>query len=181
MNNKEQNNELSEFLWKEYEVSLRKICNYKLSEYPGEVDDVIGETYLALCSAIADGADMQNPKAWLYGTLNNQIKLKLSEISRNRRANISIYRVERRLLYSINFDEKILSEEVIKKLKDDVFDGLSDAEKTLLLMKYDKNLTFREIAKITNSTTSAVKQKHYRIKLKIKQLAKEKINQYEEM
>lgn len=179
MNTEEQNMGLSETLWKEYEINLRKICNYKLSGYPTEIDDVIGETYLALCNAIDKGTEIRNPKAWLYGTLNNRIKLKLTDINRKKKTNISFYRVENKLFYNINFDEKNLSEEIIEKLKDDVFDELFDSEKTLLVLIYDKKIKFKKIAEILNTTESAVKQRHYRLKRKIKQLAKEKIKKYE--
>lgn len=73
---------LFEDLWKECEPSLRGICNRKLSSYTSEIDDVTGDTYLALCNAVSKGVEIENPKAWLYGTLNNIIKLKYAELDR---------------------------------------------------------------------------------------------------
>lgn len=171
--------ELPKVLWEEYEPNLRRICSHKLSSYPNEIDDVIGETYLALCDKIDKGIEIQNPKAWLYGTLNNQIKLKYSEIDRKKKIYIRLENVEHELFYNVDFDEKELSEETIEKIKDDVFDELTDAEKTLLVLIYDKKIKLTEVARILNTTEAAVKQKHYRLKRKIKKLAKEKIKNFE--
>lgn len=171
--------ELSKVLWEEYEPNLRGICDYKLSGYPDEVDDVIGETYLALCNAIDKGLEIQNPKAWLYGTLNNQIKLKYSEIARKKKIYIRFENVEHKLFYNVDFEKDELSEETIEMLKDDVFDELIDAERILLFLIYEKKIKLKEVAKILNTTEAAVKQKHYRLKRKIKKLAKEKIKKYE--
>lgn len=171
--------ELSKVLWEEYEPNLRRICNYKLSAYPNEIDDVIGETYLALCNTIDKGIEIQNPKAWLYGTLNNQIKLKYSEMDKKKKIYIRLENVEHELFYNLDFDEKELSQETIEKIKDDVFDELTDAEKTLLILIYDKKIKLKEVAKILNTTEFAIKQKHYRLKHKIKNIAKEKIKKFE--
>lgn len=174
----DKNRELSNELWKEYEPNLRNLCNYKLSSYPNEVDDVISETYLALCSAIDKGVEIQNPKAWLYATVNNQIKLKYSEIDRKKRIYINLDSVEHKLFYNVDFDEKQLNEETIKRLKDDILEELVDSEKTLLILIYDRKIKLKEIAKILNTTEAAVKQKHYRLKRKIKKLAKELLKNY---
>lgn len=170
---------LSKILWEEYEPNLRRICNYKLSNYPDEIDDVIGETYLALCNAINKGLEIQNPKAWLYGTLNNQIKLKYSEIDKKKKIYIRLERVEHELFYNIDFEKDELIEETIEVLEDVIFDELIDAERTLLVLIYEKNIKLKEVAKILNTTEAAVKQKHYRLKRKIKKLAKEKLKKYE--
>jgi RNA polymerase sigma-70 factor (ECF subfamily) len=171
--------ELSKVLWEKYEPSLRRLCNYKLSSYPDEIDDVIGETYLALCNSINKGTEIQNPKAWLYGILNNQIKLKYSEIDRKKKTYIRLESVEHELFYNVSFDEETLSEDIIENLKDDIFDELIDAERTLLILIYDKKIKLKDVARILNTTEAAVKQKHYRLKRKIKKLAKEKLKKYE--
>lgn len=171
--------ELSKFLWEEYEPNLRIICNHKLSGYPNEIDDVIAETYLALCNKIDKEIEIENPKAWLYGTLNNQIKLKYAEINKKKKTYIRLENVEHELFYNVDFDEKELSEETIEKVKDDVLDELTDAEKTLLVLIYEKNIKLKEVARISNTTEAAIKQKHYRLKRKIKKIVKEKMKNFE--
>ena len=178
MNTDTKDMSLSESLWKEYEPYLRSICNYKLSSYPSEVDDVISDTYLALCNYISKGIEINNPKAWLYGTLSNIIKLKYSELDRKKKAYIRLESVEHELFYNIDFDRQELSDEILNSIKDEIVNDLLDSEKTLLIFIYEKKLKFKEIAKILNTTEAAIKQKHYRLKRKIKKLAKEKIKEY---
>lgn len=170
--------ELCEKLWNEYEPELRKLCHYRLSSYPSEIDDVIAEVYLALCNAINKGEDISKPKAWLYGTVNNLIKLKYTELNKIKRLHINLDSVEHELFYDLNIDESLLTAEVIEALKDEIFDELTATDKTLLILIYIKKLKFRDIAKILNTTESAVKQRHYRLKRKVKSLAKEKIKKF---
>ncbi|MCH5316067.1 MAG: sigma-70 family RNA polymerase sigma factor [Eubacterium sp.] len=179
MNTETNDMALSESFWREYEPTLRRICNYKLSSYPSEIDDVIGDTYLALCNAISKGIEIKNPKAWLCGTLNNIIKLKYTELDRKKKTYIRLESVEHELFYDVDFDSHELNDEVLNSIKDKIVDDLLDSEKTLLIFIYEKKLKFKEIAKILNTTENAIKQKHYRLKRKIKQLAKEKIKEYE--
>lgn len=167
--------ELCEALWNEYEPCLRRICNYKLSSYPSEIDDVIGDVYLALCDTINSGIGIDNPKAWLYGTLNNTIKLKYAEIDRMKKKLVRFESVERELFYDIDFDEVEISDDLLNKIIEEIYQELLGSEKTLLILIYTKKLKFKQIAKILNTTEGAVKQKHYRLKRKIKMLAKEKL------
>lgn len=167
--------ELCEALWNEYEPCLRRICNYKLSGYPSEIDDVIGDVYLALCDTINGSIGIDNPKAWLYGTLNNTIKLKYAEIDRKKKKYVRLESVERELFYSIDFDEVEISDDLLNEIIDEIYQELLGSEKTLLILIYTKKLKFKQIAEILNTTEGAIKQKHYRLKRKIKMLAKEKL------
>lgn len=179
MNTQTKDMALYEALWKECEPNLRGICNRKLSSYPSEIDDVIGDTYLALCNAVSKGTELDNPKAWLYGTLNNIIKLKYAELDRKKKTYIRLERVENELFYDVDFDSRELSDETLNGIKDEIVDELLDSERTLLILVYEKKLKFKEISVILNTTEPAIKQKHYRLKRKIKMLAKEKIKNFE--
>lgn len=179
MNTQTKDMKLSESLWKECEPNLRRICNYKLSSYSSEIDDVISDTYLALCNAISKGLEIENPKAWLYGTLNNTIKLKYAELDRKKKRYVRLESVEHELFYNVDFDEKELSEETLNYIKDEIVSELSESEKTLLVLIYEKRLKLKEISIISGTTEAAIKQKHYRLKRKIKKIAKEKIKKFE--
>ena len=178
MSSNNNSNELCEKLWNEYEPSLRKICNYKLSSYPSEIDDVIGDTYLALCKALDNGVEINKPKAWLYGTLNNLIKLKYAEINKRKKYLVDFESVEYDLSYDIDFDDEKVSEEMLQKLKEEILEELTESENTLLVLIYDRKLKLKEVARIIDTTESAVKQKHYRLKRKIKKLAKNKMRNF---
>lgn len=170
--------ELCKVLWNEYEPYLRKICEYKLLSHPSEIDDVIGETYLALCDAIDKGVKLENPKAWLYATLNNRIKLKYAELDKRRKSLIQLESVSHKLFYNINFDDLNLSDDTIEAIKDEIFNELLESERTLLILVFSKELRFKDIAQILDTTEPAVKQKYYRLKRKIKLIAKDKLKKF---
>lgn len=173
------NTVLCEKIWNECEPVLRRICNFKLSSYPSEIDDVIGDTYLALCNAINNGTIIRDYKAWLFGTVNNLIKMKYTEMNTIKKTLINIDTVEQELLYDISFDNVSLNDEIIEIVKQEIINELPGSERTLLILIYTKRLKFKEIALILNTTENAVKQRHYRLKLKIKKMVKEKINNLE--
>lgn len=172
------NMDLCDNLWKQYEPKLRRLCGYKLSSYPLEVEEVISETYLALCNAISKGTEFDDPKAWLYQTANNQIKLKYTEINTRKRRFVSLEQVEAGLMYNIDFDDIQITDSIIEELNSEILAELSENEKLLLELIYEKNLKFKQIATIIGTTEAGVKQQHYRLKRKVKKLANEKTKNY---
>lgn len=168
---------MCEQLWNECEPALRKACAYKLSNHPQEIDDVIGDTFLALCNAISNEVEIYNPRAWLQGTLNNVINNKYREINFKQKKHTSIDCIEQGLFYVIDFDNLMISEKQILEIKSEICNQLLASEKMLLILIYTKKLKMAEIAVLLGSTESAVKQRHYRLKRKIVCLADEKINE----
>lgn len=171
------NMELCEKLWNECEPTIRKLCNYKLSSYQSEVDDVVGEVYLALCDAVKNGCEIKNPKAWLFSTASNCIKIKYTELNSRKKKHIQLDSVEHQLFYDIDFENLIINDDVLELVKESIYNELLPSEKTLLILIYTKKLKLKEIANILNTTEPAIKQSHYRLKRKVKQLIKEKLKE----
>lgn len=173
--------ELCEKLWNECEEKLRRICRIKLSGYPDEVDDVISDTYLILCEAITQNRIPDNPKAWLYGTLNNRIKMKYTEINKKLKLVESLDDNSGKtalLKFEPNFSFEKVSDEIIDKIKDELFSELTSDEQLLYHYVYDKKMKMKDIAKLLQSNEFAIKQRHYRLCNKIRKKAKEKIENY---
>ncbi len=169
--------ELCEKLWNEYEPSIRQLCNYKLSAYQSEIDDVVADIYLALCDAVKNGHINSNPKAWLFSTANNCIKLKYTELNFRKKKLIHINNFDCKLFYNIDFENIAVNEDTLDQILKSIYDELLASEKTLLILIYKKKLKYKDIAQILNTTESAVKQKNYRLKRKVRQLIKEKLNE----
>lgn len=173
------NMDLCDDLWKQHEPQLRKLCEYKLSSYPSEIDEVISKTYLALCEAMSEENGINDPKAWLYKTLNRQIKRKYTEMNTIKKRYVSLESVEYELMYNIDFDEVKITDKIIEELSIEIHSELTDSEEFLIKLIYEKKLKFKQIGSILGVTESAVKQQHYRLKRKIKKLAKEKIKKFQ--
>ncbi len=167
--------ELCERLWGEYEQPLRKICQHKLSGSPYETDDVIGDTFLALCDAANRHRRIDNYEAWLKGTLNNIIKRKYSEMDSNRKKLVHIESIEQELYYFMDFDENKLSEQSIDSIKKEIYSQLRPNEQSLLLLSSCKHLRQAEIAQAMHISEAAVRQRYYRLRCKVTDLVADKV------
>ena len=169
---KKQKNDICETLWLENEPALRRLCRVKMQSCPDDIDDVISEVFLALCRNVSENNIPENPKAWLYGALNNIIKTKYRKIYslKNKRTSLSDEQYELPYEYG-GIEEKIdelYSNEIWSKLKS----LLSDEEYQLLKNIHYNGLKMKEIAQMNNTTESAIKQKHYRICNKLRKILK---------
>lgn len=170
------NTEFCEQLWTKCEPKIRKLCNVKMADHPEEIEEIIADTYLTLCEAVNKGKKFSNPSAWLYGTANNLIKQKFKELKIYKQKHKTISSTGYELMYNIDYLDAIITDDNIEQMKAEIESELSDSEKMLLEFIFVDGLKTKEIAEILNITVSAVKQKRYRLVKKIKQMAKEKIN-----
>lgn len=168
--------DLCEQLWNDYEKSIKNICSYKLSSYPSEIDDVVGDAYLALCNAVSSGREIKNSRAWLYSTVNNLIKAKYTELNRNKERFVPIENVEHELYYDYNFEDEIISDFTLEAIKDEIYFELNDADREILTCHYVNRQKLKDIALDWGVSEASVRQRHSRLKLKVKLKAREKID-----
>lgn len=165
-----------ENIWKESFIGMKHLCEYKLRSCPDEIDDVISEVYLAFISTVHNNKIPENPKAWLYGVANNLIKKKYSQINKQKNMCISMSSPEIddiELAVFPDLSEEIVSDDDIVSMADKIFSELSTEEQQILTYFHYENKSIKEIADLIGKRESAVKQKHYRLCLKIRRLIKE--------
>ena len=172
-------NALCEELWTKYEPRLRRICQSKLDSCPQEVDEIISEAYLILLEALNKNKEILNPVAWLYGTVNNLIKMKYTQIKRGKETQRSLFDYDNNLMYDVPYNvdylEAIVSDGKIENMYYDIIDKeLTPEELELYNRTVDKKISYQELAKVYNSTDTAVKQRAYRLRKKLRELAKDK-------
>jgi len=63
----QQNHPEAEAVWAENETYIRKICAYKLSSHPHEIEDAVQETALAYFDAVQKGIQIREPKKMADG------------------------------------------------------------------------------------------------------------------
>lgn len=168
----EENNKLCEELWIEYEPRIRQLCRKKLDSYLTEADEVVSDAYLILCKALADGKDIKHPVAWLYGTVNNLIKEKYTEINKRKENQTSLFSYDNKLMYDIPYEfdylEAIVSDYRVEKSRLIIIsNSLSEDEAHLLEYIYDDHMSYKKIAEIYDTTEFAIKQRAYRLRKKI--------------
>ena len=168
-------------IWKNSIIGVKRLCEYKLRSCPDEVDDVISEVYLALISTVHNNKIPKDPKAWLYAVANNIIKHKYSQINKQKNMCISMSSPEIddiELAVFPDLSEEIVSDDDIVSIADKIFSELTVEEQQILTYFHYENKTIKEIADLIGKSESAVKQKHYRLCLKIRRLIKECIENY---
>lgn len=160
-------------LWHECEPQLRKLCQAKLQKYPNEIDDVIAETFLILCDKTKKSGLPENPKAWLYGVFGNILNAKYREIYKEKDSIIDISNKKYKLPFVQSFEkemfDRISHDELISRLDTE----LNDEEKLIIKLHYADGIKLRVIAKRLGSTEAAIKQRIFRLRMKIKKIAKE--------
>lgn len=159
-------------LWDIYKDQIHRVCSVKLRSCPSEIEDVVSEVFYALCKKVAESGPPEKPKEWLYGTLRNLLNKKYKGLYLIRKNETAFSENEIELPYKhddINLKEtEIYVDELIK-----VIEGiLSDEEIELINHIYYSRLKHKEIADMKNTTESAIKQKHYRINMKLRKAAK---------
>lgn len=167
--------ELCKSLWLKNEPKLRRLCTYKLSNHPDEVEDILSEAALIFWTAIINGKTIEYPDSWLYSVVNNLIKKKYTEINIEKEhrvilneGNLKTYN----LSVGYEFENLLLTDELIEKFSMEIESFLSPDEKQLYEYVYEEKLRMKEIAVRISSTESAVKQKNYRLHRKVKRLVK---------
>ena len=70
----EHNDSEAQTIWAANEPYIRRICAYKLSSHPHEVEDAVQEIALAFFEAVQKGTQIRDPKKWLTVVTSNIIK-----------------------------------------------------------------------------------------------------------
>lgn len=158
-------------IWLENEEFLRRICNQKLSSCPQEIDDVLHDTYIALCDAFDDGRVIRNHRKWLIGTLMHKINKKYTEINNNKKKLVSMTDCETRLSYTMDMDSVRVSDELTEEMANEIISSLSEKEQTLYHLIHDEHLKHKQIATMLGIRPGTVRERAYRLRHKITKIA----------
>ncbi len=171
--------EVCKNMWLEYKDSLTKMCRYKLSNYPDEVEDVISDAFYYLCLAVFSDKPLNDPKAWLLAVTNNLIKKKYHEINMVKSKQVSLDEDNflSRGTIETDFWDTLVSENIIERLSEIVINELSPDEQILYRYVYEERLKMKEIAALLKLTEVNVRQRNHRLSKKIKKLIKKYIEE----
>ena len=149
-------------LWIEHKSEMQKTCSVKLQGYDVEIDDTIGDLYLAFCNRIVKKGFPSNTKAWLYATLFNIINDKFRNKYKREKYIVDVDANIIELPYQHNFVEDIENNERLEQIQN-IIQTLNKSEQTIIHDTYFDKHSMKEIAEKLCSTETAVKQKRYRL------------------
>ncbi|MDE6111197.1 MAG: sigma-70 family RNA polymerase sigma factor [Eubacterium sp.] len=149
-------------LWVEYEAEMQRACRAKLHGCESEIEDSIGDLYLAFCSQIVKKGFPRNTKAWLYATLFHIINDKFRSKYKREKYIVDVDANMIELPYQHNFVEDIENNERLQQINR-IIPTLNKSEQTIIHDTYFDKHSMKEIAEKLCSTETAVKQKRYRL------------------
>lgn len=172
-------NKNTDFLFEEYYnkyvTYIRKYCSFKLSEYPEDAEDCVQETFTVFAEKLNSGIRFEYAKAFLIKTASNFVKQKYREIEKQK-AFVSIESDNAVLQYEQEFFE--IDENIIERMKDEIISSLSENERILLYetcRNYKNSYkTTKELATKYNCSETAIRQRIFVLRCKIKNIIKDK-------
>lgn len=147
-------------LWCLYEAKIRNYCFSKLCGSCIDVDDTVGDVFLALCDQVVKGSFPYDPEKWLYKTAKNIVCEKFRKKYKHDKyvVDIEIDLIE--LSNQDDFVDTIEKNEQIQKIEKMIPTLNKSSQKVLYGSYFDKR-PMKQIAEETGSTVPAVKQKRY--------------------
>lgn len=145
-------------IYDETYYNLRKFVE-KRSRNPASVDDILQEVYIEVFRHIDDLTTHENYIGWIYKTADNKIK-KLNNVYNY----LLIHEInldEGKTMGTTNEDQFWDIEKYKKVLKEDEYE--------LLIMKYNKGYSHKDLAKMTGKSVAGSKMKLWRITNKLRE------------
>lgn len=165
-----QKKEISQ-LWLEQQAKLYALCSSRLNDRPEDVDEVISETFLALCKKVNESGFPEYTMAWIYGTMNNIIMQKYRHFYKEKEKTVILPDYEEiKLPYPYSFEKRVEDQELIEEIANELDQKLKDEEKLFYKLVFTQDVSYDEVARLLNSNVRAVKQKKYRLYYKIQKI-----------
>lgn len=150
-------------LWDDYEPTLRKFCRIRMQSNVDEIDDVIIETFADFLEAMNKDTDITYYKGYIFKICERTIMRFRTESNSWLKHNVSLESTQAKLKYDADLDFSFADD-----LSEDEFfgvmkDTLSESDILLLNLIVNKKMKYKDIAKLNQTTESAIKQRKYRI------------------
>ena len=169
---REQRQPGAEAVWAANEAYIRKICEYKLSSHPSEIEDAVQETALAFFAAVNKGIQIREPKKWLTVVAANIIKDCYQRLAAETRRLVPVDDEAVRALPAPEVPEE-LPEAVLLQCKTAFLASLTEDERTLFRLRFVRRMKLKAIAGKMGISEGNVKLRIFRLKRKAKKYVDE--------
>ncbi len=148
-----------------YSENYQRIFKYisRLVNEQDEVSDLTQEVFLKLFIQIKADLEIQYPRTWLYRVATNEC---INFISRRKR-NFSLETINERPASENDSFENVLDSKETQLLIQNALNKMKLSDKALLML-YSENMSYKEIAEITNIRFNSVGKKISRALDKLK-------------
>ncbi len=160
-----------------YRADLIRYCSVFFEYTSDYAEDCVQEAYIALFDNLSRGIEISNCESWLYKVaLNHKDKTIKDIIKRNEHDftdNTQKDQLLNNVSYTPDYVEDIVSDEIIEKRMIIILSSLNKKERYLYFARYHDNKNFKLIAQEMEISHAAVRQRHAKLKKKIKQMIKD--------
>lgn len=152
-----------------YKKQFKIICLYLVKNgcFINDAEDIVHESFIKAIEYI-ECIEIKNLSSWLFRVSINNYKNRIRRGKIIKLVSINKDNYYERLIDECNVEEQILSKErylgVIK-----ILDKLGEVYKALIILKYEMNLTYKEIALLLGKDENTIKTYLYRARNKFKE------------
>lgn len=142
-------------------------------------EDMVQYAYVALYENLLKGNEVENYRAWLYRVTFNYACKETKVMQKRNECNLdddeNIYNeLTKNQINPIDYVENIkVSDEQINELAVRIISQLDEEERQLYISYYCKHKKLKEIAEDFNMPAATVRQRHARLKRKLKKMIQE--------
>ena len=161
-----------EKVWRENETYIRRICAYKLSSHPDEIDDAVQEVALAYYEAVEKGTVIREPKKWITAVTANIINDIYRRLKTESEKFVPID-TDPVHTFAAPQEGEDLPEEAITACKDAFLSSLSEEEALLFRLRFVKRMKIKAVAKKMGISEGNVRVRVFRLKQKARRYVRD--------
>ncbi|MBE6756300.1 MAG: sigma-70 family RNA polymerase sigma factor [Ruminococcaceae bacterium] len=165
--NEKQVNKLFEECYGGYHKQLINYCLARLSGDREKADDCVHDAFTVFYERLKAGEEFENPRAFLYRTAENFVRRQNEKTAKEAKNTVSLDDVE--ISTETEFF-RIVEETDFEKLAKEILSALTETEKEIYTLRYDKKMGVEEMAKQMGVSRPAMSMKLMRLRNKIKEI-----------
>lgn len=128
-------------------------------------DDCVQEAFLVYYNRMLSGEEIENPRAYLYRTVDNFAKRAVEDYSKSLKRTVSLDEAVEKCADTLPFDLENTDYDVLAQK---LLDTLSEQEKQFYRLKYIEHLPLSEIAEKLEISPTAAAKRSSRLRKEIK-------------
>lgn len=147
-------------------LPLIKYCNVRMGDARTSADDCVQEAFLVYYNRMLSGEEIENPRAYLYRTVDNFAKRAVEDYARSLKRTVPLDEAVEKCADTLPFDlENIDYDALAQRL----LDTLSEQEKQFYTLKYIERLPLSAIAERLEISPTAAAKRSSRLRKQIKE------------
>ena len=161
-----------------YKKQFKIICLYlvKCGCSISDAEDIVHDSFITAIEYM-DGVAIENLSSWLFRVAINRYKNHLKRAKIINSVSIDEENFYEQLIHDLTVEKEILSKEKCKEIKESL-NSLKEEYKSLLIFKYELDLSYKEIGLLLGINEYTVKTYLYRARNKFKEEWVKKYEQY---